>query len=71
MKCQLVKCVPSIYEALGLNQEFTSLLNPKLFEIEEYNVSSLEKPLFLRENNPQQAKEELIESMSIELTKEA
>lgn len=67
----LVKCVPSIYEALGLNQEFTSLLNPKLFEIEEYNVSSLEKPLFLRENNPQQAKEELIESMSIELTKEA
>ena len=41
------------------------------YEIDEYNVSKLESPLFPRENDIKKATDEIVESMAYELTQEA
>ena len=65
----LINSSKIVFKALGIKDGCIKDLVP--YEIDEYNVSKLESPLFPRENDIKKATEEIVESMAYELTQEA
>ena len=66
----LIESTPKIFDALSLNDNEKDLLNITLFEKSEYKTNKLEVNLFPREKDPLKAKEEIIEEMAKEISKE-